>query len=148
MILTDADVDGSHIKGLVMNFIHYFWPSLLSIKGFVKSLSTPVVKISKGKQVISFYNLSEYNNWKDENNDGKGWYIKYYKGLGTSTSAEAKEYFKDINSSEIKYIIDDEDECKKSIVLAFAKKLTDERKQWLSTYDKDNVINQKEKYIV
>ena len=147
MILTDADVDGSHIKGLVMNFIHYFWPSLLEIKGFVKSLATPVVKISKGKQMISFYNLSEYHNWKNENNDGKGWYIKYYKGLGTSTSSEAKEYFKDINTSEIKYIIDDEEECKKSIVLAFSKKLSDDRKQWLSTYDKDNVLDQKVKNI-
>ena len=147
MILTDADVDGSHIKGLVINFFECFWPSLLNYQGFIKSLSTPVVKVSKGSKTISFFNLTEYQEWKDQNNDGKGWYNKYYKGLGTSTSAEAKEYFKDINNSEIKYVIDDKEECKKSIILAFDKKFADSRKTWLGNYEKNNIIHQTDKIV-
>jgi DNA topoisomerase-2 len=36
MIMTDQDHDGSHIKGLLINFVHHFWPSLLQIKGFLQ----------------------------------------------------------------------------------------------------------------
>ena len=39
IILTDSDVDGYHIKGLIINFIQYFWPSLLLIPGFVQSMT-------------------------------------------------------------------------------------------------------------
>jgi DNA gyrase/topoisomerase IV subunit B len=34
---------------------------------------------------------------------GKGWKIKYYKGLGTSTSAEAKDYFRYLENSVLSY---------------------------------------------
>jgi DNA topoisomerase II len=50
------------------------------------------MQATKGKQVEVFYTMPEYETWKMETNT-KGWHIKYYKGLGTSTSAEAKEYF-------------------------------------------------------
>lgn len=29
MIMTDQDVDGSHIKGLIINFLHHFWPNMI-----------------------------------------------------------------------------------------------------------------------
>lgn len=90
MIMTDQDVDGFHIQGLLMNFIHYFWPSLMEMSGFIVAFTTPVIKASKGKETIPFYNMVDYNIWKENNN---GWKIKYYKGLGTSNKAEAKEYF-------------------------------------------------------
>lgn len=55
---------------------------------------TPIVKATKtGKQAIAFYTIPEYEQWREGNNNGKGWTIKYYKGLGTSSSAEAKTYF-------------------------------------------------------
>ena len=106
IILTDQDVDGSHIKGLLMNFLHVLWPELLKRDGFVTSLATPIVKLFKGKEVKTFYNLTEYQDFLEElkeTNSSSGWKTKYYKGLGTSTSAEAKEYFHGIEDKLIKY---------------------------------------------
>lgn len=46
MIMTDQDQDGSHIKGLLINFVHHFWPSLLR-HNFVEEFITPIVKVSE-----------------------------------------------------------------------------------------------------
>jgi DNA topoisomerase-2 len=101
IILTDQDVDGYHIKGLVMNFFHHFYPSLIKLN-FIHSLATPIVKATKGKDSKTFYNLTEYENWKKKI-DSSSWHIKYYKGLGTSNREEAKEYFNDFENKLIKY---------------------------------------------
>lgn len=50
MIMADQDHDGSHIKGLVINFIHHFWPSLLKLKNFMKEFITPIIKVRKGNE--------------------------------------------------------------------------------------------------
>jgi DNA topoisomerase-2 len=94
MIMADQDHDGSHIKGLIINFIHNFWPSLLDIPDFLIQFITPIVKCTKGKKSHTFFTLPEYEEWKEETgNDAKGWTIKYYKGLGTSTSSEGEQSF-------------------------------------------------------
>ena len=103
MIMTDADNDGSHIKGLILNMIHAFWPSLLKL-GFVVSMVTPIIKATKASQSKSFYTDSSFRAWYG---DGQpGWRIKYYKGLGTSTSVEAREYFKIIQDLTVKFNVD------------------------------------------
>ena len=93
LFMTDQDLDGSHIKGLCINMFHSQWHDLVKIPNFLGFMNTPILKATKGKNVKSFYNESEYELWKQENNGGKGWKIKYYKGLGTSTAKEFKEYF-------------------------------------------------------
>ena len=108
IILTDQDVDGSHIKGLVINFIHHFWPSLLKIPGFIQSMATPIVKAfktsdTKKQKPKIFYTLTDYDNWK-KSGKSIGWKTKYYKGLGTSTDAEAKECFNEFEKSLISYL--------------------------------------------
>ena len=88
--MTDQDLDGSHIKGLCINLFHSQWGDLFKANKFIGFMNTPILKATKGKKVKSFYNDSEYEKWKQQNNGSKGWKIKYYKGLGTSTAKEFK----------------------------------------------------------
>ena len=46
MIMADQDQDGSHIKGLMINFIHHNWPNLLK-HNFVEEFITPIVKVGR-----------------------------------------------------------------------------------------------------
>lgn len=141
MIMADQDFDGSHIKGLIINFIHNFWPSLIKRNDFLKEFITPIVKVSKNdnSKSVCFYTLKEYRDWYESNRNSSGWKIKYYKGLGTSTANEAKDYFKNIVKNRIvfKYrdIQDDE-----SIELAFSKAKAEARKEWLSNLNIENTF--------
>ncbi|GAB4817907.1 hypothetical protein N2152v2_004953 [Parachlorella kessleri] len=132
MIMTDQDHDGSHIKGLIMNFFHHFYPSLLRVPGFLVEFITPIIKATKGKQTLTFYTMPEYEAWK-ENNSTRGWAIKYYKGLGTSTAKEAKEYFAAIDSHRKEFTWEG-DEDGQAIEMAFSKKKVDDRKDWLKNF--------------
>ena len=137
MIMTDQDYDGFHIKGLLINLFHNKWYSLYK-NNFISCMITPIVKATKGQQQLQFYNLTDYDEWKNSHNE-TGWKIKYYKGLGTSNRTEAQEYFK--NMKTITYIEDDDfNQSNQSIVKAFSKDKTDERKEWLKHYDKNNVL--------
>lgn len=118
MILTDADVDGSHIKGLLVNLFHCWWPSLLKMD-FIQTLRTPIVKAIKGQKVLEFYTEQDYHKWQSTTNT-RGYQIKYFKGLGTSKKEDAQETFRKINSLRIDYYHKDK-VCDDSIVLAFEK---------------------------
>lgn len=101
MIMTDQDHDGSHIKGLLINFIHHFWPSLLHIDGFLKEFVTPIIKVLRGPTTVErFFTIPEYEYWADGKNL-KPFRIKYFKGLGTSDAKDAKEYFRAIEDHRI-----------------------------------------------
>ncbi|KAK6037902.1 hypothetical protein COOONC_24593 [Cooperia oncophora] len=126
------DQDGSHIKGLVINFIHHNWPSLIQ-RNFVEEFITPIVKASKGKEELSFFSIPEYNEWRNNTENWKSYKIKYYKGLGTSTSKEAKEYFSDMVRHRIKFKyggVEDDN----AVDMAFSKKKIEERKDWLTKW--------------
>ena len=140
MIMTDADEDGSHIKGLIINFFDYFFPSLLEIKGFLKILVTPLVKVTKKDQTLNFANLRAYKIWKDKSTNSHLWKIKYYKGLGTSTSKEAGEYFKEIESNTIGIVDTQKQGSNPDVLLAFAKNKVNDRKIWLSNYNPESIL--------
>lgn len=143
MILTDQDHDGSHIKGLLLNFVDYFWQSLLPLD-FVVSFYTPIVKISKKEKVLAtFYNLADYREWKRTHPEVSSDQIKYYKGLGTSTSKEAREYFHDLKKITYKW----SDQAKEALDLAFDKERADSRKEWLRFYRQDNTLDMKEQNV-
>ena len=134
--MTDQDLDGSHIKGLGINMFHNLWKSIikLNVIGF---MNTPILKAKKGSQEVVFYNDGEYEQWKEENNDGKGWSVKYYKGLGTSTGKEFKEYFEKKKVVTFNFT----EETDNIIDLVFNKKRADDRKEWLGQYDRKSYLD-------
>ncbi|MGH0158724.1 UNVERIFIED_CONTAM: hypothetical protein FKN15_036009 [Acipenser sinensis] len=90
-------------------------------------------QVSKQKQEIPFYSIPEFEEWKNHQESTKSWKIKYYKGLGTSTSKEAKEYFADMERHRIAFrYAGPEDDA--AISLAFSKKQVDDRKEWLTNF--------------
>eukprot|EP00918_Siedleckia_nematoides_P035624 GHVU01077351.1.p1 GENE.GHVU01077351.1~~GHVU01077351.1.p1 ORF type:complete len:1037 (+),score=260.62 GHVU01077351.1:329-3112(+) len=134
IIMTDQDLDGSHIKGLLINMIERFWPNLLKLEGFLKEFVTPIVKVTKKDYTISFFTLNEYEEWKKLNNEGKGWHIKYYKGLGTSTDKEFKEYFSEFERHQLEFRYSGEEDID-AIDMAFNKTRAEDRKRWIQAYD-------------
>jgi DNA topoisomerase-2 len=135
MVMTDQDLDGSHIKGLCINLFHSEWASLCEIPGFLCFMNTPILRARKGTQTLLFYNDGEYETWKRGfGEEGpKGWTLKYFKGLGTSTAVEFKEYFahkKIVGFVHNGKVSDD------SVDKVFNKKRPDDRKVWLENYDK------------
>jgi DNA topoisomerase-2 len=138
MIMTDQDHDGSHIKGLLFNIFQSMWSSLYKMDGFLSSMLTPIIKASNTKnEIIEFYNMTDYEKWSETDIAKKGWKIKYYKGLGTSNDQEAKEYFKNMKKITYKYT----EESDEHIDLAFNKKRADDRKEWLSNYNKNDILD-------
>ncbi|GAM24783.1 hypothetical protein SAMD00019534_079580 [Acytostelium subglobosum LB1] len=141
MIMTDQDHDGSHIKGLLINFVHHFWPSLLKIDGFLVEFITPIIKVSKkGSKPISFFTIPEFLKWREANNGAKGYEIKYYKGLGTSKPEEGKEYFSKIESHKIDFSWDET--ADDAIDKAFNKKRADDRKKWMEEFTPGTYLDQ------
>jgi DNA topoisomerase-2 len=175
MIMTDSDHDGSHIKGLLINYFTYFCPKIIT-NGFITSLLTPVVKVtlngpagltaasasaasagpagskkgskgSKGsekvpkKNSLNFYDYNSFEKWKNtEGQSLKGYTQKYYKGLGTSTTEEAKDYFRSISNNQIEYTWDPNTDSD-SILLAFDAKRADDRKEWI--FNSIKLLNEK-----
>ena len=133
MIMTDQDHDGSHIKGLIINYLEHSYPSLLSIPGFLVEFITPIVRCTKGSQQVSFFTIPEYEAWKEEVKPGKEWRIKYFKGLGTSDAADAKKYFSDLDK-HLKEFHTMQEGDQNLISLAFSSKRADDRKEWLRQF--------------
>ena len=138
LFMTDQDLDGSHIKGLGINLFQSEWPSLVEIPGFIGFMNTPILKAKKGSVELNFYNDGEYEEWKEEN-DTKGWKIKYYKGLGTSTGKEFREYFE--NKKIVGFT--NTEKSDDTIDMVFNKKRADDRKDWLKLYDRTAYLDTK-----
>ncbi|KAL0491597.1 Top2mt [Acrasis kona] len=128
MIMCDQDYDGSHIKGLVLNMMHVYYPQLLS-NNKIQIFITPIIKATRSNQTHHFYTIPQFQDWS-HHNETKNYKIKYYKGLGTSTSQEAKEYFSKLNNHCIQVDVRSGDLDQLNMV--FNKKHASLRKQWLS----------------
>ena len=137
LFMTDQDLDGSHIKGLGINMFENLWSSLVEIPNFIGFMNTPILKAKKGSQELVFYNDGEYEEWK-ETNSIAGWNIKYYKGLGTSTGKEFKEYFK--HKKEV-YFQHEGAQSTNAIDMVFNKKRADDRKTWLGGYSRKSFLD-------
>jgi DNA topoisomerase-2 len=151
IILCDSDYDGSHIKGLLINYFSFFCPKIIT-DDFITTMLTPVVKVfleSKTKAktkakanesgvsgtsgtsgTLEFYDLHAFEKWLKENNKQR-FTTKYYKGLATSTPDETKEYFRNLAKNQITYTWDPERDLS-SIQLAFDDSRENDRKKWIA----------------
>lgn len=130
IILTDSDVDGYHICGLIINLFHKLFPTLLERNpAFVTAMRTPIVRIYYKNSDLSFYTLEDFKKYQSLNPDKKG-DVKYFKGLGTNNNKEIEtsfgkkmiEFIKDVNTDQ-------------NMDKVFHSKFSDERKRWLEQYD-------------
>lgn len=134
VIVADADVDGIHIEGLILNFIHFLYPTLLKRdESFVISLKTPIARITKkGKgNDLLFYDEINFNKWLDE--QPKKVDIKYYKGLGTTKAEDVPDTF---GKKLVQYVNDND--SFHNMQKAFHKKHADMRKEWLGDFIPSN----------
>jgi DNA topoisomerase II len=133
VLLSDADADGYHIKGLLINLFDAYWPELLELD-FIYEFITPIVRATKGKTSKKYYyKLNDYKKFRDSE-ESNGYFFKYYKGLGTIEAVESKQFFKKLK----KHLIPIKDSEDKDIIdLVFKSNRADERKQWLLNYKPD-----------
>ncbi|KAH9527822.1 DNA topoisomerase 2-beta [Dermatophagoides farinae] len=130
MIMTDQDPDGAHITGLIINFIHYYWPTLIK-QNFIERFITPVIKVSNGSSFNhAFYSLAEFKDWKQKTWNSNSYHTRYYKGLAGSSPHEAKEYFLDMKRHRITFRYDNKEDDE-SIELVFSMEKLEAKKQWL-----------------
>ena len=102
IIMSDADVDGAHIKNLFYTFIWNFCPQLIE-DGYVYAGVPPLYKLVIGKEYKYIKNDEALEKWKKEN-PGKKFELKRMKGLGEMSVEETEETLTDVDNRIIKQI--------------------------------------------
>ena len=144
-ILTDADTDGKHILGLLINFFDIMAPGLLE-EGYVSYLATPIVRVfsRKSKKCQErFETAAAFAKWEAENDSSK-YKIKYYKGLGTSEDSDIRDDVKNARIIVCKY----DDNAAEILNIVFgqhkiAKGETAPRKKWISEPVEEVLVKEK-----
>lgn len=164
VMLKDADTDGAHIMGLVINLLQQLYPELLEIEGFFNEFITPMIKLivpikmfnklnspdklteslagtvikTKNNIILPFYNVNDYNKFINDNPQCNKLQPIYIKGLGGHNTADTNEYFKNYLNNVIPVNMDDN--ANNLLNTAFNTKLSDERKKLLSTWNGDKSL--------
>lgn len=131
ILMTDADVDGHHICGLLLNMFNHFWPGIIDL-GMIYRFRTPLVKAydSKGKIINEFFTEKEYEDWAMKNKSKK-FTSRYFKGLGGHKTADFKKYLQNLDHY-LQPLTVEEPRDREILDLLFDKSKADERKDWLN----------------
>lgn len=134
VILSDQDVDGMHIRGLIHNFFRLKFPSLL-MRGFVQVMETPLLRVKYSGRVIPFYYQREYDDWvkevPGEEDRRRRCKVHYFKGLGSSSDEQL------LDAAQIaRYVTFQwDDKAEDLMSIAFDQGYENDRKEWLMTWD-------------
>lgn len=127
-IITDADDDGIHIEGLILNFVDTLFPKMLD-RNMVVSMKTPIIKTVSPSGNENYY-FDERTYERVLPKLAKGTTTKYFKGLGTNKPKDIKRVF------GMKMILYRKDEgTSEAFDTAFLQSKSTERRQWLSAYN-------------
>lgn len=140
--MKDADTDGSAIMGLLLNYIHTQFPSLLKLEdiNFFNEFITPQIQVvTKDNRKEEFYNRNEFNQWYEENeNNIKS--IKYLKGLASNSSEDTMRYFKEFDKYLIPIQPDEDSDYYMKMAYGGTKREINLRKQWVQTCTEDTYL--------
>lgn len=133
IILVDQDHDGFHIGGLILNFFHTLYPSVMyREQPFIVSMMTPIARVFLRNQTLCFYDQRKYDSFMEQHisTSNEKPRIKYYKGLGSSEDEEVLDSY---GKKMIEFFMDDKAED--TIDKVFKKVNTNQRKEWMKMYD-------------
>lgn len=125
VISTDADPDGSHIRGIMIHNFNHAWPDLIK-DGMVYILQTPIKRVKQGSKSYEFMTEEEFQKWEAQNKS-KSMEVTYLKGLGGNSTSDFEKYMND-SRYHIKVELKDQDDLD-ALALAFGD--ADAKKQWL-----------------
>jgi DNA topoisomerase-2 len=131
-IMSDQDLDGAHIAGLIINCIHHLLPKLLESRpNFIRRIVTPLLRATHKKSGAKhcFFSQQELDTWLS-GVDRSSYVLKYYKGLGTSTSKEARELFSELDKHTV--VLETTENTEKAICHFFDESNVAERKIMLT----------------
>jgi DNA topoisomerase-2 len=137
VVISDADTDGKHITGLILNVFHSLYPSLIERGDFLFSMRTPIMTVTVGKIERDMYSSHEHEEFVKTLTDAKlrTMKIKWRKGLGSSKRDEVKKSF---GQRMVRFNPDKE--CDANLVKAFDKKFADQRKTWMMEYQPSDAV--------
>ena len=127
-IITDADVDGIHIEGLILNLLHVLFPKLLN-EGFVLSMKTPIMKTISSKNQERYYFDERTYNERTYTSTLTPTTTRYFKGLGTHKPNDIQSVF---GMKVLRYCASSE--MDNSFRVCFDKKECQQRREWIESY--------------
>ena len=126
VIATDADVDGMHIRLLLITFFIQFFPELIK-KGHLYILETPLFRVRNKKETVYCYSNDEMLTAKE--NLGKSAEITRFKGLGEISPIEFKEFIGE--NIKLEPIIINHESDMSDVVSYYMGKNTQERQEFI-----------------
>ena len=140
IIMSDADVDGAHIKNLFYTFIWNFCPDLIK-NGYVYAGVPPLYKITIGKKYKYLKNDEELEKFRKEN-EGKKYLVNRLKGLGEMDADETEETLTDPNNRIIKQITVEDIESTNVLFEQLMGNGIQARKKFIKEHSKEATYNQ------